>query len=84
MSEENKRKLFVYNKKVNVINMIDQNHLNNGGHDEFMIIKIKGYKSKPSKYCVIEYDIYGKEKSYFLTQDKLVEEFGDDILKKIN
>jgi len=84
MSEENKRKLFVYNKKVNVINMIDQNHLNNGGHDEFMIVKIKGYKSRESKYCVIEYDIYGKENSYFLTEDKLVEEFGDDVLKKIS
>ena len=47
-----------------------------------MIIKIKGYKSKPCKYCVIEYDIYGKEKSYFLTKDKLVEEFGECILKK--
>ena len=80
--DENKKKLFIYNKKVNVINMIDQNHLNNGGHNEYTIVKIDGYKSKQTKYCVIEYDIYGKEKSYFLTKDKLVEEFGDDVLKK--
>ena len=35
MSEENKRKLFSYNEKVNIVKMVDQNHLNNGGHDEF-------------------------------------------------
>ena len=82
MSEEHKKKLFIFNEKAKGLKLIDQNHLNNGGHDEFIIIKIKGYKSKQTKYCVIEYDIYGKEKSYFLTKDKLVEEFGDDVLKK--
>ena len=83
MSEENKRKLFSYNEKVNIVKMVDQNHLNNGGHDEFMIIKIKGYKTKPSNYCVIEYDIYGKTKSYILNQDELIKEFGVDVLNKI-
>ncbi len=80
---ENKKKLFIYDEKVNGIKMIDQNHLNNGGHNEYTIIKIDGYKSKQPKFCVIEHDIYGKIKSTILTEDELINEFGEDILKKI-
>lgn len=80
MGKENKRKLFISNKKVNIINMVDQNYLNNGGHDEFMVIKIDGYKSRPDKFCVIEYDIYGKTNSRILTKEGLKNEFGEEVL----
>lgn len=83
MSNEHTRKLFVHSKKITVINMIDQNYLNNGGHDEFIIVKIDGYKSRPDKFCVIEYDIYGKANSRILTKEALIKEFGEESIKDI-
>ena len=63
--------------------MIDHNHLNNGGHDEFIIFKFGEYKSRKPKYCVLEHDIYGKAKSYILTEDEVIEQFGAETLEKL-
>jgi len=84
MSEEHKRELFIFKEKAKGLKLIDQNYLNNGGHDEFIIFKLDGYKSRPPKYCVIEYDIYGKIISNILTKEELVNEFGEEINNKLD
>jgi len=79
-----KRKWFIRKRRFSGIHAIDQYYLNNGGHDEFIIFKFNtGYKTKTPKFCVVEYDIYGKNKSYIMTEEELVDSFGEEILKKI-
>lgn len=76
--------MFITKRRYSAIKVWDQHYLNNGGHDEFIIFKFNtGYKTKTPKFCVVEYDIYGKEKSYIITEEELVESFGKEILEKI-
>lgn len=77
------KKLFQYKTKLNGVKLVDQNYLNNGGHDEFIIVKFGDYKSKPGKYCVVEYDIYGKAKSSILSKEEVIKEFGEEAIKNI-
>lgn len=77
------KELFISSTKLKAVKMIDQNYLNNGGHDEFIIFKLPGYKSRDAKYCVVEHDIYGKTKSYILTENEVIEQFGEETLKSI-
>lgn len=80
MTEGNKS-LFVTKRRFEGVHAIDQNHLNNGGHDEFMIVKLKlGYKKKSFKYSIVEYDIYGKLKSYILSEEEAIDKFGESVL----
>ena len=82
MSKQNNRKIFAFSKRIKAVKMVDQNYLNNGGHDEFLVVKIDGYKKAPSKYCVIEHDIYGKAKSTILSESELISEFGVDVFER--
>jgi hypothetical protein len=77
------KKLFRSSTKLKAVKMVDHNHLNNGGHDEFIIFKFGKYKSRNPKYCVVEHDIYGKAKSYILTEDEVIEQFGAETLENL-
>ncbi len=77
------KKLFVSKTKLNSLKLVDQNYLNNGGHDEFIIFKFGEYKSREPKYNVVEYDIYGKAKSYILTEEEVINQFGENVLNLI-
>jgi len=77
------KKLFISKAKIKAVQMVDHNHLNNGGHDEFIIFKFGEYKSRKAKYNVVEYDIYGKAKSYILTEDEVINQFGENVLNLI-
>lgn len=77
------KELFRSCTKLKAVKMIDQNYLNNGGHDEFIIFKLPEYKSRDAKYNVVEHDIYGKAKSYILTEDEVIEQFGKETLENI-
>ena len=74
------KELFIFPNPVKGIKVVDQNHLNNGGHNEYIIFKIKGHKSAEHKYCVIEHDIYGKAESNIMTKDEVIKEFGKDVM----
>lgn len=77
------KKLFQQKTKLNAVKLVDQNYLNNGGHDEFIIVKFGDYKSRPGKYCVIEYDVYGKSKSSILSREEVISEFGEEAVNNI-
>ena len=77
--EKNKKELVVLDEPVKGTRMVDQNYLNNGGHDEYILLEIQGYKSMSSKYCVIKHDIYGKAESTIMTEEEFIQEFGTAI-----
>ena len=77
------KQLFQYNTKIKGVKLIDQNYLNNGGHDEFIIFKFGGHKSIDAKYCVVEHDIYGKAKSSILSKEEVIKEFGEEAIKNL-
>lgn len=77
------KKLFQDKIKLKAVKIVDQFYLNNGGHDEYIIFKFGEYKSRDGKYCVVEYDIYGKAKSYILSKEEAINEFGEEVIKNI-
>jgi hypothetical protein len=77
------KELFRSSTKLKAVKMIDQNYLNNGGHDEFIIFKFGGYKSMDAKYCLVEHDIYGKAKSSILSKEEVIKEFGEEAIKNL-
>lgn len=80
-------KLVTLTKRFGGLHIIDQHHLNNGGHNEYKIFKFQvGYKSKRIMFCVIEFDIYGKCETNQFTEDEFRAKFGsysDDIIEQL-
>ena len=75
--------LIIRKRRFGGIHVLDQHYLNNGGHNEYIIFKFDIHKIKSTRYCLVEYDIYGKSKSEILLEDEIVLKFGQGILEHL-